>query len=137
MIASKPSDGPKAEWEIEWSELKIDVYVINHQNSIYFASTNDHLIGFKDNHIYTVKGFSAFADEINIESNESKVIYTLDNRIKRIDICEPWKKSFDEQQVLKLENQVCFSSGSDYNRYENKIYYDKGNQIIAIILFVK
>lgn len=131
LILSKPSVGPNPEWQIDWLGLKIDVFAINHQNAIYFASYDNHLLGFREKHVFSVKGFSAIADEINIQLSDNKVHFIVDNKIKRTDFCNSWTSLYSSEGTIQIENQVCFADGSDYNRYENNIYYDENDQIIA------
>tara|TARA_B100000214_G_scaffold289265_1_gene218868 strand:+ start:219 stop:773 length:555 start_codon:yes stop_codon:yes gene_type:complete len=132
IIISNQKDIPNPEWIIDWSGVKYDAYAINHQDAIYFATTNEHLIGFRDKRIFLVRGFNAIAAEIKIESDNNRIIYYSDNKLKRIDLCGLWENKIHSEDKIQIENQICFVGGSDYNQYENNIYYNQ-NMIIGLI----
>lgn len=131
ILVANQEDKPTPGWVIEWSGLMYDAYAINHQGTIYFVTANEHLIGFRDKGIFQVRGFNAIATEIKIELSNNRVIFNSDNEVKRIDYCDPWEKKSDSENNIQFENQVCFAAGSDYNQYENSIYYNK-DKIIGL-----
>ena len=111
--------------------IKLDIFAINHEGQIFFASYDDHLIQFKGNQVINVQGF--FGDDaiVKIDLNDYRLRYTYNNKLIGEHKCYPWNDSSSLEAKIKIKEQICFDQQADYN-YKNRIYTNTEDQIIAL-----
>ncbi len=131
LFTSNDIKRPQPNWITEWAALNIDIFAINHEGQIFFASYDDHLIQFKGNQVINVQGF--FGDDaiVKIDLNDYRLRYTYNNKLIGVHKCYPWNDSSSLEAKIKIKEQICFDQQADYN-YKNRIYTNTEDQIIAL-----
>ena len=76
IIKENSPQKPSKTWNVFWNNKQTDLYAINSANQIIFAD-DDINIFYKDQQIYKITGLLADDKLMEIDSNDSKLLYKL------------------------------------------------------------
>ena len=120
---------PSKTWSIFWNNKQTDLYAINVANQIIFAN-DDINIFYKDQQIYKITGLLADDKLMEIDSNDSKLLYKLNGKQIASDSCATRKMTVGETEYKKYSH-ICFEQESGVS-YENQIVINPEGWIVSL-----
>ena len=117
MISKNTNDQPMKNWRVFWGGTQLDLYAINAGSQIIFTDSIVNIF-FKDDQIYRAEGLLPNNSVIEVEIDDTALIYKIDGNEVSRDICE--KREFIDISGSKKYYQVCTNKGTG-EIYENFI----------------
>jgi hypothetical protein len=129
ILNNNAANGPQKNWSVMWLNKTIKIYAINLDNQIIFADENINIF-FKNKQIYKVTGLLQNNEIIEIDVTDQGLIYSLNNMVLRMDVCEEYISS--SNSINTKISRIC-NNMVDGDYYKNEVILNNEGQIIQLL----
>ena len=129
IIKENIAEKPRKTWSVFWNNKQTDLYAINIANQVIFADKNINIF-YKDQQIYKITGLLAADILMEIDSDDSKLIYKLNGRQIAGDSCGTRNITVSETEYKKYSH-ICSEQVSG-DSYENQIVINPEGLMIGL-----
>ncbi len=121
---------PVPTWNIQTGQNSIDVYVVNVEKEIWFASNNLLLVKFDGWQIYKLDNLMQSYPSISIRYDDNEMTFMSGSRIVGVFYCQDWSKEASKENQLSVFRQKCKNPSDSF---ENFILLDNEERIVKLV----